>query len=446
MRKITTFIIYIVFTFGLYLFYSNYSNKIPFSYYDEFWWVNDSYLAQYYFDGDFLHDVWKSRDAIDQPMLTRLVFVATLYPQYINEIRNTQDDRVRNEYTYSRFLISNGFIYSVTNNLLNESYLLVSSGYYKTVDSGYSGYESDFIDKYGESATKPIALIKYLRKTNSLFLALSVVVFFILIKRYKGRLFAFFCALMFAFNPLLVETSLKAHSEALFVFLFTLSLYFIADSSVNLKLSNILVTSILIGFTASSKLNGLLLYPVYVCYTHFVVLLKKIRSNVIESLLNINQKVAPSAVVVFVTFVILNPYTYPNPIVKSLEMYKYRWEISDAQQESHRADSALYSAQQRVHSINENLFVINNSKSVGVTLIIMFIFGIVGEAGRLARRNSFTIFMLSAFVIILTAILCYLKLNWLRYFVPLIPFVVYYEACGAQYILKLLSSRVFKNS
>lgn len=59
---------YLLMVFAFYLSYSNYSKTIPFSYYDEFWWVNDSYLAELYFNSDFGNNIWKSEDAIHQPI------------------------------------------------------------------------------------------------------------------------------------------------------------------------------------------------------------------------------------------------------------------------------------------------------------------------------------------------------------------------------------------
>lgn len=129
-------ILFSALTLSLCSYYFSYAKKIPFSFYDEFWWISDSYLAEYYFKGDFQNKVWGGKDAIDQPMLTRLVFAATLYPQYIKQRRNIKDNFTRDEFTYSEFLISNGFIYSY-NSVLNDEYLRSAQQDYQPVEVGY---------------------------------------------------------------------------------------------------------------------------------------------------------------------------------------------------------------------------------------------------------------------------------------------------------------------
>jgi hypothetical protein len=428
-------ILLFVLTICLSFIYFRYSKNIPFSYYDEFWWVNDSYLAQYYFNGDFTNPVWNSNDAIDQPMMTRLIFAASLYPKYIKEKSQISLTSKRVDYTFSKFLINNGFLYSETNNAVNYEYYLDNIKRFALVDYDFVGFESDFIDKYGKSVSYPLELVKTIRMVNSLFLALAIVILFRIMVLSKDIKFSVIFTLLLAFNPILIQSSLKAHSEASLFLTLSLFLFVLHKYSEKPNLYKIIVLSIIIGFMVSIKLSGAILYPILIIIISSCIMAKNIRIYLVKLIKNLLLSIG----IVFTTFVIINPYTLSSPISNSVKMFVYRDQIMNSQIKYYK-NEALFNVSQRLEALYMDLFPKTYGNLLGQLMVIVFILGIYDVGKNLTHTKKIVNIMFVSLAVFLTVYILLFSLNWVRYLVTFIPFVTYFEVTGIFYITKSLST------
>lgn len=197
--------------------YLSFVKTIPLSYKDEFAWIGRTYFFDYFIQGDIKNNVWLSWASYNEPMLTRYIFGAWMYPQYIQERYRRHDS----SFNYIKFLISKGYY------LYDESYSRSYYPYYVSLSETTvaflkedTGYPADFIKKYGNKIMKTIDLMYYVRNINIILLAASVVVIYYLSVAHTNLVFGIIISAFYGFNALLVSSGLKAHSDTLFVLLF----------------------------------------------------------------------------------------------------------------------------------------------------------------------------------------------------------------------------------
>ena len=245
-------VIFLIFIF----FYLLVQKNITVSYYDEMIWTGRSYFFDFFIRKDFKNNIWKPPESSDQPKLGEYLYGAWLYKDYLI-------DRINNpELDYSKFLIKNG--------LYNQN--LSETSQFQETDDGTSNY---YLQKYGVESLKTINFIYKARKINVFLLAGAVITGYYIFVVLNGNVVpALIFSFMYGLNNLLINTSLKAHSEALFILLFNLSLlnmllYFIkknqhkylsANFNTSLRKNSLtssqLIFSIISGisnFSASSK-------------------------------------------------------------------------------------------------------------------------------------------------------------------------------------------------
>lgn len=448
MKKYISIFIFLIVTLLFYLIYLNLGKSIPFSFYDEFWWVNDSYLAEYYYRGDFTSAVWNSPDAKDQPMVTRLVFAAILYPGYLTEKFKISDSFARGKFDYTKYLIQNGFYYSDTNNTLNSKETALAEKNIVKINLYDSGTSTELVTKYGKTILIPIALIKSIRSLNALLFALTTAITFFLLRRFRGILFSSAFVLLLGLNNLVVNSVLKAHSDALFFLFFVITIFVMTEYKRISSFKVIVLVSLLTSVTASIKLNGIILYPIFVIYTVISDIINRYRIN----LINILNTSLLSFFTVFFVFVLLNPFVYSNPFAKIYEMYKYRRDQSVLQGGLFK-DSKLGNIGERVHAMYNSYFAdnvlyiekatIRRSSAREFILLIFFVFGLINEIKSAVRKDKLSLVIIISGVILFASMLLYLDLNWPRYFLPLIFPVIFLQLSGFLYILKLIDKGFF---
>lgn len=230
-----------------------------------------------------------------------------------------------------------------------------------------------------------------------------------------------------------METSLKAHSEALFIFLFIFSLFLIGRYLESRKSYLFVLSSISIGLTASTKLNGIILYPVFLICLYMFEVLKKTRNSIIKLI----KKIILSGVLIIATFVVLNPYTHKNPIVKIIEMYSYRLDLLQKQQQF--SDIALFAVTDRIAVIYNTLFVYtsySNSTLIGVFLFCFSVLGFIINLQSAVKKDVLAIVVFVTSTVSFLLVIFLLKIDWPRYYVTLMIFEVYDFVLGVQHVLK----------
>lgn len=421
----------------LFFSYRYFSKNLAISYYDEEEWVGGSYFFQFYINGNFDKNIWDTVSSKDQPMLTKFLFGAWLYPKYLNAKRND------NNLDYSKFLISRGF--NFVDGLRSYAFYVKSLGNeFVTLQTGDAGFSNDLIRKYGNGIQKNIDLILYVRILNTMLLTAAVVVLTFFLKRQRGAVFALGFLFLYGFNTLIVDSGLRAHSEALFLLFFNSSMismfiYFLTGE----KLRYLIIFSILLGLCFSTKLNGILLYFVYL-----TLFIPNLISNHLKSgFLAWMAKIVMPFFIAVTIFIVLNPYVFSDPLNKIRDMFKHRQNVVTSQM-SLFPDDALLNIKDRFLQIprvfysNESILRYNNvkfdigQKRFGLVLFTLFAIGIYSEARKAKRGNKFSFMVLVTFFLVFLITGSYLQLTWERYLVHLVFFFIYYQLSGFIFCLE----------
>lgn len=424
--------------------YSAYSRSIPVSYWDEVLWVGRSSLFEPFIKGDFKNNIWQTAESYDQPKLAEFAYGAWLYPDYL-KTKNTVDD----QYKYVEYLVDNGFY--MANRFQDEKY-------FKRVifelDTSMSGTPSEWTIRYGDTAEKLVKTILNARTLNVILLAGAVVFGYFMVLEFGGVFYGMIFSFLYGFNSLLIETSLKAHSEALFVFLLNGALLFMAYYfKKGRRLSSLIAFSILTGLCGSTKLNGFMLIPMF-----FVV-------NIILSLME-NKKRMHSfhnllpVLIPFFVFIVINPFTYANPLKNTKFMFEWRRLISHRQAYYYKIkidpgvniiknifnnfyippESAYYNG----HKLMAKIW---SFKTYGPTLIFFYAFGLINLLLQIVKRKVIPVVIIASFFIAQFFMSWYLILDWPRYYVHMVYFFVFIQLVGFVYAAKLLlkiTARIFE--
>jgi len=420
---------------GFIVLYLSYVKTIPLTYKDEVGWIGRTYFYDYFIHGNFKRNIWTSRSSYNEPMLTRYVFGAWIYPQYLKERYEKHDL----SFDYIKFLISKGFY------MLDEpysgsyhAYYMSQSGSTATFSKDDIGYPADYIKKYGGDIVKTINLIYYVRTINILLLAASVVVMYYLGSALTNNNFGILISVFYGFNTLLVSSGLKAHSEALFVLLFNAAVmsmitYFIKQK----RLIYLLIVALLLGLCVSTKLNGFMLVIAYLVM-HISYCFYSDKRTIVSTI------AYPLIVlgVVMVTFCVLNPAVYRKPLENIVYLFQFRLDEASAQSVL-RWKAYLPTPYSRFTQIFRNFY--DPSSATGFNglylltskipvnhpvLLILFLSGIIYEIIRIYKGNKTSFILLVTFMVVLCTTSGYLILNWERYYVHLVMFFVLYQGIG----------------
>jgi len=411
--------------------YSIFSKKIPVSYRDEMMWVGRSYFFDLYIKGDFDNPIWQSRYAYEQPKLAEYVYGAWLYPKYLKEKLQQNDPH----FDYIKFLFRNGFY--MTHGYYQNNYKIID------FDETFIGFHEDYLRKYGTDSINTVNTVYYARIINFFLLALAAVIFYYVVYLYKNFIVALLMVFFYSFNPLFIDSGLKAHSEALFVLLFNsslfvLTLYFVKKRS----LKYLIIFSILAGLCMSTKLNGIMLIFIYFVINFFS------SRNIFHIFLSFLFSI--------LIFIVLNPFTYSNPIIKIPQMFEKRMEAATVQSKQfpsnylptpasrlNRIYSNFFSSNYYACEYN-NIYFLSFFSKYPPILLILFLCGIFSEIYLAAKSNKKSLILLIIFLCILTTMSFYLKLNWDRYYIQLIFFVVFYQYIGLAFLFDRIKKSLIK--
>jgi len=421
--------------------YSRISKNLPVGYQDEMMWVGRSYFFDYFIKGDFNNPVWQSYYSFEQPKLAEYMYGAWLYPQYLKEKKLKKDAN----FDYVKFLFSNSF------HMIHDYYPKPEPNY-KIIDfdEAFRGFPNDYLKNYGALSLKTLNIIYYSRIINFSLLSLAIVIIYFLILYCKNLFVALSVSIFYGLSPLFIDSGIIAHSEALFIFLFNGSLmlmvlYFTSKR----KLSYLLLFSFLTGLCTATKLNGIMLVFIFLVIKIFDVFFysKKItKKNILNFYLVF--------IISFLVFVILNPFVYSNPFIKTLRLYSERAKSATIQSVQFPADY-LPTPFSRLNQIYNNFFnsefytvEFNNiymssvfnywPMDYKIILITLFMCGLISDFYHALKGNKKSAILLLTLVCILISMSFYLKLNWGRYFIQLIFFVVLYQILGLFFLLNLI--------
>lgn len=432
---IIPYIIFLIFSLS----YSYYSKSMPVSFWDEILWVGRSYFFEFFIKGDFSNRIWQSPESYDQPKLAEYLYGAWLYPLYLKDKEKSQK-----QFDYTTYLIKNGF-YEI-----NEDYMKNYTNYknnFNVIKFDYrmSGFPNDWVVKYGPDALKPLNLIYKARILNVFLLTCAVIFAYFLLLQFGGLLFATIFCIFYGFNSLIINTAIRAHSEALFLFTFNAAMLFMMlYFSKKKKIAYLLLFSIFAGLNMSTKLNGILLPGVF--FTMNTILLIFLKKEKVKQFL---IGVLP-ILVCLIIFIALNPFTYSQPLKNVKYMFDHRWEtaLSQARQFS---NSYIPPGRMRMWKILKNFYFsrqtpyfngveifksFSQKKNYGIYLFVLFLLGLLYLLEQNFKKNIKTIIILVSFVLIYMIMVYYLILDWPRYFVHLVLFFSIFQLFGLLTLIK----------
>lgn len=148
-----------------------------------------------------------------------------------------------------------------------------------------------------------------------------------------------------------------------------------------------------------------------------------------------------STIVVVAVFMLLNPILRDDPVGGVVRMFEHRFEISEWQS-LHFDSVGLFSLQDRFLAIYRNLFL-SNGTNFGVIMFSIFAVDVWSEYKKILVKNTHSYTWALVGVLIVVAMLFYLVIDWSRYYIPLVIFVINYQICGVQYLILLTKNRLF---
>ena len=424
--------------------YASFSKEIPISYWDEMLWVGHSYFFDFFIKGDFSNPIWQSEASYDQPKLAEFSFGAWLYPHYFLDKQKSNEA----DFDYMKFLISRGLY------LTDEPYADAYRIYHQLHNSETvnlvktdNGFPDEYVARYGTNVLKTIHTIYQARIINFVYMALAVVMMFYIVYIRMGIRWAVIFSFLYGYNSLLIHTGIKAHSEALFVFLFNASLlslllYFLSKR----KIFYLFCFSVLVGLCTSTKLNGSVLVICFFIINIFYLLFFDTK----EKMIGFFHSFIP-VIVVLNIFILLNPYTYADPVGRIRYEYEKRMETSRYYAQIF-PDVSLPSAASRFAKFFSNFYITKdaglynaiymlNIPGYSWIAFVLFLVGIFCEAFMTYKRKKVSFLIIFSFFISFGALCNYLLLNWPRYYVHMVVFIILFEGFGLYFFFQLLLRR-----
>lgn len=420
--------------------YNTFGKTIPVSYWDEFLWVGRSYFFEFYIHGDFKNRIWQSQEAYDQPKLAEYAYGAWLYPFYLKGKNNN-----KKPFDYVRFLIKNGF-YEIDENYITYYSAYKNISHVIRFDESDVGFSKDYLVKYGVNGLKPIHLIYQARLLNLFLLTGAVIFAYFFALQFSGRIFAVIFSLFYGSNSLIIDSGLKAHSEALFLFTFNaallfMSLYFFRGR----KILYLSLFSLFAGLCISTKLNGIMLVITFFVINTILFFVRKEKK--IKYILSNSLPV----IVSFIVFVSLNPFTFSDPVKNVYYMFDWRMKVASVYQANTFKEALLPDGITRIKKIFEHFYFADNtsyfnglrpfeqlSKSINYRgyMIVSFTIGLLYSLKLVFNKNIPAIIVVCSFITVLSVMSYYLVLDWERYYAHLSLFFVMFQSFGTYLIAK----------
>jgi len=439
MRKLIPLLTLLIFIPLLISSYNFFSSKLVISFYDEEQWIGMSAFLQPYLERNFSTKVWDTYYTIDEPTLMYFTYGLWLYPKYLKE------KTINNNLDYNKYLILHGF-YHLRHIDEYRNFQDSLGNQFVTLKVADFGFPEELVGRYGKGILKNIEIIQYSRILNTLFLTFTVTLLFQFIRKNKGYFTALIFSFFYAFNYLILTVCLPANADALFLFLFNLSLITLFKYLESQKLKYLILFSVFTGLLFSTKLNGLMIYFLYVILA--IIFWFSTKDDNKTFFIKLFKIFLPLPILIPV-FIILNPYTYPSPLLNLQAMFFHRVEAA-AYQSIMFPDVALSTLGQRIVFItetflNNHLFIEFNMTPIYKAItILMFMVGILYEIKQIFQSNKFSKFMFISFVVIFLITLSYIQLAWTRYLIQLTLFVIYYQSIGIITSLNLIKKGLSK--
>lgn len=437
-----------------FVFYNNVYKKISITYYDEQAWISHGYFFELLINRDFNNPLWEKR--LQQPILTDYMYGAMIYSKYLQEKRSKTD----RQYDLAEFLIDYGFYDNES--IPNQKDKLYKDSLYDFPNWGPVDFEiqaETLIKKYGHKFRKTIDLIFSERIINIYLLSFNVIIVYYISLFCFGSLPSLLVSLLFGVNDFIVDTSLRAQTEGLFLFLFNLDLLLLILALRNRKIIYFMLFAIITGLMIQTKLNGIIMLLIFNVLISVKIisdrfLSKKIVNNKILLFLSVN-------ILTFLVFINTNFFIIKSPIKNMISYYQYK-NIEAQQQADNYPINKLDSPIERVKMIyrnflynphfmnvsdllHKNINRITNNGLYRLFFRITFLLG-MGAVFLLFFKKKNSINKLIFVVFLLTQIIMslYLIMNWSRYYIQIALFFIIFSVLGLTSLINFIIFQIKK--
>lgn len=381
----------------------------------------------------------------EQPKLGEYIYGAWIHKLYLHD-----EESIAQKYTYSQFLLSKGFYIQTETNIsgYDDFYNEQQEKGLKTLKPNDYGYRHELEDKYGKDINKSLSVIEHARYINVLVLSLAVVFGYLAARLLTNNNVSFVFLILYSSNYLLIKNGLMAHTDGFLILFMNMSVYFMLKYLIIGKMMPYgILCGLVIGLSFSTKLNGVL--------SIFILLIIMVYKNMLNKSLYIKavSHYLTIFAVMFSIFILLNPYTWDDPIKKTINMFIYRNEIVNEQINTYNIAHLPY-IKDRAYAIIDSLYFLYSP--FGPTSIINYLFVALSSIGMLSVIRSFTklklesIYLLTSSTVFLVFILTTVKIYQERYFLPLIFYSLLFTAIGVLrtgvFVRKTLKTYLFNIS
>ena len=430
--------------------YYGYTKTIEFSFYDEWLWVSRSYFYELLIKGDYKAEAWSRIESYDQPKLAELLYGAWLYPRYL------RSEDGKNGFGYGKWLSKNGLGYTVYYNDDYDEFNKSNKVSY-VLDWNDGLVLGDMIAKYGNGIEPTLNVLRYARYLNVILLAINFLIIWRIGKELmRGIVPPLMLSLLVSNNSLLTEAGLKAQSDGLFVTLFNFCLLMLILYIRKNKLRYWWFFCFAAGLLISTKLNGIMALIIGGLTLGYQLLIKR-KFYWKDMIIKFISMLA----IPFTLLVLINPFTWSRPIGNSMFLFEHRAKTA-VDQCLELPGNCIFTHFDRLNRILENFYSVENvhffnypfgwpvlSMNIYLCLTIIlgifFIMGVIYCLADTKKRKSVNWLMVSSLSVVLISMVFYLKLDWYRYYIQLVLFVVYFQICGVIFVCNLLLGRTGKS-
>ena len=385
------------------------------------------FYSKLFIENDLSDPVWRSYQALDQPLLGMYLYGAFTHltlgisPMKAMELLEYQPN------TEIGYFSSVNWISEINSTQLQSKYIP---------------------EKYNSA----YAYIVHNRYLAACFGIATVLGLFLLGKTItQSYTIGLIAAFLLSQNQLFINESRHAMADISFLFTIIYGLYFIYKLTQNPRSLRptwkAIIIGIWIGLATSVKLNGLMLWFILCGWLLFqsVVILRKnsdYRRVIVTSVIYILTVTFTA----FITFTILNPYTWADPLTGILDMFRWRSEISQTMMDGLKPrdiNKPLYTLSARYWAMIKYPMTMFNmgrafsfSYTVDIFLLISGLY-VIAKQNVIAKCNQWK-YLLFVTILLFLIMGSYIKITFDRYFMPILPIVAIVESVGIFHIFSML--------
>lgn len=299
------------------------------------------------------------------------------------------------------------------------------------------------LNKYGTKFQETLDTLFLARKPNVLWLGLNTVIVYFLSLFFLGGVPSLLVAVLFGLNNLLIEMSLRAQTDGLFLFLLNLDLLFIM-MTFNKNRNFFLGVGIITGLLWQTKINGAMLLIIFNAIVALNFVFKWFWKK--ENKFTVLLIILSTNILAFLVFVNTSFYLIQSPIKNTIDYYKIR--LKEARSQAKEIpDARLDNPLTRIYAMSTNMTVNYNYVSLSKHLIPKSISVLTSSKAFLILYFLFIVagmimapkILLGVFILTEVIMSSYLLLNWDRYYIQLYFFYIFFFVYGLMKFFKMLS-------